>query len=146
MTKKDVVYVGTQLALFILYAFCNGSIVVGYELRSVGLGMSTVGLLIILISILQLNKSLRPFPSPKEGGELITTGLYSVVRHPIYLGIIILFSGYSIFSASWIRLVVTVLLALLFDFKSKYEEDLLVQKFSSYKTYQKSTNRIIPFI
>ncbi len=146
MTKKDVVYVGTQLALFILYAFCNGSIVVGYELRSVGLGISTAGLLIILTSILQLNKSLSPFPSPKEGGELITTGLYSVVRHPIYLGIIILFSGYSIFSASWIRLVVTVLLALLFDFKSKYEEDLLVQKFSSYKTYQKSTNRIIPFI
>ena len=114
--------------------------------RIAGFAFSFLGVIVIALSILQLNKNLSPFPSPKKDGDLVMNGLYSLVRHPIYLGILILFSGYSLYSEDGFRLMVSILLAFLFHYKSTYEEKLLMAKFDDYESYQKSTSKIIPFL
>ncbi len=146
MKKKDLFYVGIQFGLFLLFAIIETGHNSNPIFRYAGLVLSFVGFIILFTSILQLNKNLSPFPSPKNESELVTSGLYSIVRHPIYLGIILLFTGYSCYSSSWYRLAVTLALYILFHFKSEYEEKLLNQKFSEYSEYQKRTNKIIPFI
>ncbi len=110
-----------------------------------GIVISIVGVVFLLLSILQLNKNLSPFPSPKKNGQLVQNGVYSLVRHPIYLGILIAGFGYSLFSGSLYRLMVTGCLFVLFHFKSEYEEAMLSDKFEEYKDYQDSTPKLIPF-
>jgi protein-S-isoprenylcysteine O-methyltransferase Ste14 len=146
MTKKDTTYVAVQFVLFLVFAGIGTNHQGSDLLKIGGLILAVVGLIIVGISILQLNKNLSPFPSPKAGSDLITSGLYAVVRHPIYFGIIVLFGGYSLYSASWLRLLVTGLLSILFHYKSAYEESLLVRKFPEYKTYQASTGKIFPLL
>lgn len=146
--NKDNFYVGVQLVIFTAYLLTPAAVVVGVGTYGAVLGgtLAVVGLAIIAISVLQLNKNLSPFPTPKKEGQLITSGLYAIVRHPIYLGILVSFSGYAIYSGSVMRMVITILLGFLFHYKSTYEEELLTQKFEAYQIYQKKTKKIFPFV
>lgn len=146
--NKDNFYVGVQLVIFTAYLLTPAAVVVGVGTYGAVLGgiLAIVGLAIIAISVLQLNKNLSPFPTPKKEGQLITSGLYAIVRHPIYLGILVSFSGYAIYSGSAMRMVITVFLGFLFHYKSTYEEELLTQKFEAYQIYQKKTKKIFPFV
>jgi len=91
MNKNDLLYVGIQTILFVLFAIDSNNYQMSFSFPGIGLILSIIGILIIGVSILQLNKNLSPFPTPKVGSHLITSGLYSIVRHPIYLGILVLF-------------------------------------------------------
>jgi protein-S-isoprenylcysteine O-methyltransferase Ste14 len=114
-------------------------------LRWTSLLVAISGILIIVVAILQLNKNLTPFPSPKENGTLIQTGLYKFVRHPIYSGIILSSIGYGISRGSIWKIGIGMALWVLFFFKSKYEERLLSRHFEEYETYMKKTGRFFPF-
>lgn len=143
---KDLLFVGTQLLLFLLYLFIPAFRHFGIsDFWKPGLLiLSGVGLLIILISIWQLRSSLSPFPSPVENGNLVVKGLYRYVRHPVYTGILIFLGSYALYSDHLGRLGVVLILAVLFYFKSKYEEILLMDKFVDYQQYIKVTGRFLP--
>lgn len=148
MKLKDITYVSIQFILFIIYAL-TPAVRVFYLpvfLKGFALAIAILGGLVLLIALLQLNKNLSPFPTPKTKGKLITIGLYRWVRHPIYSGILLFVFGDAIFNQSWSKLVISFLLLGLFYFKSVYEEDLLKQKFSDYADYQKRTGRFFPFL
>lgn len=81
--------------------------------------MAIVGFFTIVIAILQLNKKLTPFPTPLKDGTLINTGLYKLVRHPIYSGIILTAIGFGLFQESFWKIGVALILWILFYFKSK---------------------------
>jgi protein-S-isoprenylcysteine O-methyltransferase Ste14 len=106
-----------------------------------GAFVSISGFLIILLAILQLNKNLTPFPTPKENGELISTGLYKYIRHPIYTGIFLASIGIAFYTGSYWQLAIAIILLILFYFKSTYEESLLIQKYKDYEAYIKKTRR-----
>ncbi|PKP27121.1 MAG: hypothetical protein CVU03_00860 [Bacteroidetes bacterium HGW-Bacteroidetes-2] len=84
------------------------------------------------------------FPTPKADGTLIQTGLYKYIRHPIYTSILMLFLGYSIYQNSFYKLIITLVLGVLFYFKSKYEEKQLAIKFPEYLAYKNKTGRCLP--
>ena len=79
----------------------------------------------VFLHVIQLNKNLSPFPSPINGGELIDTGLYNYIRHPIYTSILSTLFGYGLYSASGYKILLTIALLVLFFYKSKYEEKKL---------------------
>jgi protein-S-isoprenylcysteine O-methyltransferase Ste14 len=99
----------------------------------------------IFLALLQLKKNLSPFPTPKETTTLLQNELYKYSRHSIYTGIIILFTGYSVYQNSFYKLGISLLLMLLFYFKSNYEELRLEQKFPDYKLYRNKTGKFFPW-
>jgi len=148
LQTADITFVLIQFVLFFLFILDISlvelslpNIVIKAGVIAVILGILTIG-----IALLQLNKNLSPFPSPKSGSQLIQNGLYNYIRHPIYTGILLLFTGYSFFTSSGYKLLITVVLLVLFIFKSRYEEKRLTHTFKEYTNYKKSTGRFLPKI
>lgn len=139
---KDMLLVSIQLLLFVFYALAvDGSLGFSFIILKGGLFISGIGTLILLLALLQLNKNLSPFPTPRNSAVLIQHGLYKWVRHPIYSGIIFMLLGYSVYQNSIYKLFITGLLMLLFHIKSNYEEQQLLKKFPDYVAYKRKTGK-----
>ncbi len=145
---KDIVYVGIQFLLFAGYLFEVKKL--RFEpvefLQFILLPFIVAGIAVILISFFQLNKNLSPFPSPKKNSELISSGLFSKIRHPIYSGILLLAFSFALYQNSGFKILISFFLSILFYFKTGYEEKLLSLKFPEYKNYKMKTGRFFPKI
>ncbi len=145
---KDILFVSAQLLLFIIYfiPLCVFSFHIHIVIRYTALIVAIFGLFIIGLAILQLNKNLTPFPTPREDSVLIQNGVYKFVRHPIYAGIILITIGFGLFHEDAWKVYIGIVLWVLFYFKSNYEEKLLTENFSEYNAYTKNTGRFFPFM
>ena len=141
--RKDILLVTIQFILLTIFyiPFFSNVFQTPLIVKYAGVIVSILGFLIILIAILQLSKNLTPFPTPKENGVLINTGLYKYVRHPIYSGIFLAAIGIALYTGSYWQLVISLMLLILFYYKSKYEESLLIEKYNEYENYKKGTRR-----
>ena len=111
-----------------------------------GYGIFILGTVIALIAAVNLGKNLTPLPRPKENAELIQGGLYRLVRHPIYFGVIVLTIGWGVIQQSALVWLYVILIAIFFDIKSRKEERWLVERFSTYTDYQGRVRKLIPWI
>ena len=83
----------------------------------------------------------------KQGHELIKTGFYKVVRHPIYTGLLLMFFGTMIIVGDYKAIVAVAIMVVSFWFKLKKEEMVLMDAFGDeYKEYQSQTKALIPYI
>ncbi|MBK6984456.1 MAG: isoprenylcysteine carboxylmethyltransferase family protein [Bacteroidetes bacterium] len=141
--RKDILLVTIQFILLTIFyiPFFSNVFQTPLIVKYAGAIVSILGFLIILIAILQLSKNLTPFPTPKENGVLINTGLYKYVRHPIYSGIFLAAIGIAFYTGSYWQLAISFILLILFYYKSKYEESLLIEKYNEYENYKKGTRR-----
>lgn len=145
---KDVVYVALQVLLFVLYVL-DVEIFTFSDfpfISILGLVLCGIGVAVLVIAVLQLNTNLSPFPTPKAGSHLVTEGLYRYSRHPIYSGIILVTVGYAIHMSSSYKLLLSILMFIMFQFKARYEEDKLKMKFPAYEDYMKHVGRFFPKI
>ena len=116
-------------------------------IRYLGISFIFIGIGLASYAITSLKSNLKPSPRPRVGGFLITTGLYGIVRHPAYSGIVIAALGYSLWTNDAIRCTLTVALLIFFDFKSSIEEKWLEKKFPEFIDYKKRvTKKFIPGI
>jgi protein-S-isoprenylcysteine O-methyltransferase Ste14 len=102
--------------------------------------------LLLLSGSLELGNNLTPLPHPKHDGELVTSSVYAIVRHPIYSGVIFLTIAYSCWRLSFVHAIGAVLFLLFFDLKARKEESWLKDKFSAYDAYQLEVKKLIPWI
>jgi len=81
------------------------------------------------------------------GHTLKTNGPYAIVRHPMYLGIVVFHLGASLALASPLLLAATALIVVPFTaMRISYEETVLCQAFGErYASYQRSTPALLPF-
>ncbi len=146
INTKDISYVSIQILLFIAYVFDVK--ILPFKtfkwISMLGIVLCVLGVAISVISVLQLNKNLSPFPVPKPNSKLIINGVYRYVRHPIYSGIILMTFGYGLYSSSTYKIGISVLLCALFSLKSSYEEQQLMYKFPEYQDYKAITGRFFP--
>ena len=83
----------------------------------------------------------------KKDHELITTGPYAIVRHPIYTGILIGFIGMAIAISQVRGFIVFVLIFVAFWMKFRLEEQWMRSQFGeTYATYARHTAALVPYI
>ena len=83
----------------------------------------------------------------KQEHELITSGPYRYVRHPIYTGLLLAFSGLAIARGEWRCILALIILALSFWRKLRIEERFMVEQFgSAYETYRQRVSVLVPFV
>jgi protein-S-isoprenylcysteine O-methyltransferase Ste14 len=97
-------------------------------------------------SLSDLGQNLTPLPHPRDEGQLVKTGIYGLVRHPMYSGVIYLALAYASWQMSWVHLVGSIVLFVFFDAKSRKEEVWLTEKFSDYANYSNHVKKLIIWI
>ena len=111
---------------------------------SVGKVLLYVGIIVTVLAFRSLGSSLTANPVPLENGTLVTRGMYARLRHPIYAGLLLLTAGMVLYSWTWIRLVVWLLLVALLTFKMRWEDELLLAKYPAYRDYMARVPAVLP--
>lgn len=144
--RKDKIYVGLQILLFITYFFEVDELKfrISENMHKLAFFGAGVGLVLILIALLQLKTNISPFPSPRKGAKLVTDGVFAFSRHPIYTGILFMAFGLAVWLGSGFKLILSAFLFLLFYLKSRYEEQRLQEIFPEYELYKRETGRFFP--
>jgi protein-S-isoprenylcysteine O-methyltransferase Ste14 len=144
-TKKDFLFVGLQLLLFVLFVQPikldqNLPQLPGWPAQLVLI----IGLIEIVWAFMQLRNFISVWPTPKNDSELVTWGIFAIVRHPIYSGIILCTGGFAFYKADLYKLLICLALVFLFYFKSAYEEKRLTERFPIYTRYKANVGRFFP--
>jgi protein-S-isoprenylcysteine O-methyltransferase Ste14 len=85
--------------------------------------------------------------SEQRPTEVVSSGAFRYVRHPLYLGSLLVYLGLTVSTASLFCLVLLVVSVLFYNYIAGYEEKLLEAKFGeAYIAYQKKTGKWIPGI
>ncbi|MFC1724872.1 methyltransferase family protein [candidate division KSB1 bacterium] len=87
------------------------------------------------------------FGEIREKPAVIRKGVFNIVRHPVYLGAILIYPGFFILTMSIISTFIWFLIIAFFYFISKHEEKLLLSKFGEeYEKYRNEVPMLIPRI
>lgn len=98
------------------------------------------------LGAINLGRHLTPFPKPRTNAQLVRSGIYRLIRHPLYSALLSGALGWSFLRASWPALLAALALALFLDAKARREERWLRQQFPDYSEYEKRVRRFIPWI
>ncbi len=110
----------------------------------VGLAYMAMGVLAGVRGARDLGRNLTPMPHPLPGAELVETGVYRRVRHPLYAAVMLVAFGWGTAMASVRSLMAAGLLAVWLDAKARREEAWLMARFPGYAAYRARTRRFVP--
>lgn len=132
-------YVAAQVFLVLCILF--GGIPILGDVLSLLCGplLMIAGVGVVALGVVDMGSSLSPWPVP-SGDDLVTDGIYSQMRHPIYAGLLAIMAGFSVVTGSAPRLLLTAALWYLLDLKSDYEEKQLVKEFAEYESYREEVS------
>jgi protein-S-isoprenylcysteine O-methyltransferase Ste14 len=152
-------FAGIRLGIFILaLALIRLSTVRGHLLSSIYLAQSNeilmgagfilflAGLLLAIWARLHLGKNWGMPMSLKQDPELVTSGPYRSIRHPIYSGILLAVLGSALMSGLY-WLIILIVVGVYFVYSAYEEEKIMLQQFpKTYPDYKEKTKMLIPFI
>ncbi|OWW23159.1 hypothetical protein B4Q04_22145 [Zobellia sp. OII3] len=114
---------------------------------TIGLTICIFGAIMACWSRYRLGNNWSLSVQNKEDHELIQSGLYKIVRHPIYTGFLLLFIGNTIIVGDYRGIIAVLIVFISFWFKLTKEEKLLTENFGNqYLEYKKRTKALIPYI
>ncbi len=108
--------------------------------------LSVIGVGFAIWARVHLGRNWSPRPAVKENHELVTTGPYTYVRHPIYTGLILMAFGTALTGSVW-GLGVFILAVLFYVPRIGKEEKIMLELFpDAYPMYQARTKKLIPWV
>jgi protein-S-isoprenylcysteine O-methyltransferase Ste14 len=133
---------------FIIAATRTGRIYHWNTFFVIGSVLTITGLIIRVTSILKLKQHFTYTVTKVDNHELIETGLYKIIRHPGYLGQLIIFLGISICLSNWLSILLMAIPVCLgylnrINVEEKFMAEQLGQK---YLDYRKRTKKLIPLV
>jgi protein-S-isoprenylcysteine O-methyltransferase Ste14 len=114
----------------------------------IGSILAAIGLIIRITSILKLKQQFTYTVTEIENHQLIDTGLYKYIRHPGYLGQLIIFLGITTTLSNWLS-ILSMMIPVLVGYlnRIRVEEKFLTQQMGQkYIEYQNRTKKLIPNI
>lgn len=124
----------------------------GHSLRpgpvqaGIGLALFLLGLALAVWARLYIGRNWGTPMSRKEEPELVTTGPYHRIRHPIYTGLILAMIGTAL-ATTLFGLIAVAVLSGFFIYSATREEAYLTEQFQdTYRAYKHSTKMLVPFV
>jgi len=109
----------------------------------VGVLITVFGAIFQIISRVQLGRSWSNQIRIYEHHTLVTTGVYSVIRHPLYATFIVMFLGDALMYGNWLAALLTVVVFVpMMDFRARQEEKILCEAVDGYPQYMETTGRL----
>ena len=154
ISKRGLVFIGVDLAIFAIVIFQLGFSqfgrmdlgVLSEAVRMFGISLFIIGVFLSSAGRIVLGKNWRPAivsEAIDKGQRLVTSAPFSIIRHPIYSGMILIGVGFELSLLSWFFLAI-IPLAFLLYWQAKSEEIALLRAFSEYERYKKNTKMFFP--
>jgi len=160
--KQDIVQSGDKASIWILSVFVAIGYLLSFSIGATRIGriyhwdtffaigalLTVVGLIIRINSILTLKQHFTYTVTQIEDHLLIEAGLYKYIRHPGYLGQIIIFIGIATSISNWLSVLFMMIPVLVgYINRIRVEERFMTEHMGTkYIDYQKRTKRLIPGI
>jgi protein-S-isoprenylcysteine O-methyltransferase Ste14 len=118
----------------------------GPVLEGIGLALWIAGIALAVWARLYIGRNWGMPMSRQEEPNLVTTGPYRFIRHPIYTGIILAMIGTAL-AISLFGLIVVAVIAAFFAYSASREERFLAEEFpATFPDYKARTKLLIPFV
>lgn len=138
---------GTILAALLLQEIGSDTLA-GQFMRWTGLALFAMGVFLRFWGILHLKSQFTRHVTVREGDEIVSSGPYRKLRHPLYTALLLIGIGMGLFCTSLIAVILGGA-AMIWTLMKRinYEEELLVEKFGpEYVEWMSRRARLIPFI
>jgi len=113
---------------------------------ALGLVLFVLGLGFAIWARLNIGRNWGTPMTQKNDPELVTSGPYRLVRHPIYSGILVAGVGTAL-ALSWLWLAAVGLAGIYFIYSATVEEGFLTERFpDAYPAYKRSTKMLVPYV
>jgi protein-S-isoprenylcysteine O-methyltransferase Ste14 len=146
-------FIGLRVALIVVVIFLVRGIGLrghaartGPVLAGVGLALFLLGLGLAVWARLYIGRNWGTPMSHKKEPELVTTGPYHRIRHPIYTGLILAMLGTALATTLYGLIAVAVLSGFFIYSATRAEAYLTGQFQDAYRAYKHSTKMLIPFV
>lgn len=141
---KSKILVGLQFFLIFLMILPLGT---QTQHPYIGLAIFLLGVIVGLLAIKEHKRgNFNIRPDIKDNCDLVTSGIYTYVRHPMYLSVLLSMLGVSVIYFTYYELVLFILLVITLVTKLLYEERLWKCHTPEYVQYMKRTKRLLPFL
>jgi protein-S-isoprenylcysteine O-methyltransferase Ste14 len=143
VTIGACISIGPVIGGYQIWAFHAAGIVI-----NTGMAVCIIGFIIRWIAIIQLGKMFTVDVVIADKHLLKTTGLYKIVRHPSYLGLLLIIAGLALCTNSLLALIVVFVPCFLaLNYRIFIEEKALLEEFGEqYIAYQSKVSKLIPGI
>ncbi len=134
------------ILLFRLGAFRGHGLNTDPWRAGIGLVLFALGLGFAIWARIHIGRNWGTPMTQKDEPELVTSGPYHLVRHPIYSGILVAGVGTAV-ALSWLWLPAVILAGVYFVYSATVEERYMAEQFpDSYPVYKRSTKMLFPFV
>lgn len=135
--------------IFVIIQFISlGVLIVNINIYNVDIISSVIFLLSIIVGILAILHmkldNLNITPELKAHHQLITSGIYNYIRHPMYSSLLLFSLAVILHNYNYFTFGASIVLVIDLYLKSQKEEMYLSQKFDEYASYKTHTGRFIP--
>jgi protein-S-isoprenylcysteine O-methyltransferase Ste14 len=111
-----------------------------------GFALTAAGGVVSLVGLVTLGDALSPYPRPRDCSSLKQHGIYKLVRHPIYCGLMLGSIGWALWWGSVAGVAYGVVVFAFFDRKSVREEIWLREHHAGYAAYARRVKKFLPGI
>ena len=143
---SDIVILLTQCLLGYLLVTFAGDWTSEVILVVIASAFILCGFAIGITALWNLRKSFAVAPQPRDNVELIQSGIYKYIRHPMYSAIFFVTTGILVARFTPEAIVVAIVIVIFFAVKIHFEEKALRKKYGGYEMYMTKTGRIFPRI
>jgi protein-S-isoprenylcysteine O-methyltransferase Ste14 len=112
----------------------------------VGFALTAAGGVVSLLGLVTLGDALSPYPRPRDGSALKQHGIYRLMRHPIYSGLMLGSIGWALWWGSVAGVAYGVIVIAFFDRKAAREESWLRDYHPGYAAYAQRVKKFLPGI
>lgn len=151
--RGTAIFIGTSYPISILLPpilnfFSLGRLPDPFFIGAAGVGIMVLGLVVRVWSMQTLGRFYTRVLTISEGQTIVQSGPYRVIRHPGYLGTLLVWIGLPTSQANWIAICLVILfMGIAYGRRIKAEEEMLVQEFGEeYRQYMKHTWRLVPLL